>query len=368
MVHILPSLEMGGMERVVAEMVRRQVAREWSVAVLCTAREGALAPSVRDAGATVHQVSAVGARSWVHPIAVVRAIAAAAADVVHTHSGFWYRGALAAMQAKVPVRVHTVHGLLEQEPWWGPIEKHLAARRTTAVVAVSPPLAAYLQGPCRLLARQVSVVPNGVDVARFGARPDDSLRQRLGLSDQAFVVGTVARLAAVKHLDLMFGPLRALAEAGADPHFVIAGDGPERERLAALAVAAGVAPRVHFLGMVTDPAALLPAFDCYVLPSRAEGTSISLLEAMASRLPCIATQVGGNTEVLAGGGDAAGLLVPDDDEAALLHALQRLLHDRGLRSQLGATARARVEAVYSLEAMVDRYEQLYLGTTIGGSP
>jgi len=354
---LLPTLMMGGMERMVYDLALGLKCANLSVQVICTHAEGVLAAELRASGVAVSLLSVNGWRPWFGDPALVAALRTLRPDIVHTHSGFWWHGAVASRRASVPGTVHTVHGLHAKEPWWGPTEKRLAATLTDRVVAVSPALSTYLTAKCSLPARQVVTLPNGVDLARFGDAQPMPLRDQLALSPQAFVFGTVARLAPVKNLDLGITVLPKLVEQGVDAHFVLAGDGSERVRLEGVVAAAGLAPRVHFLGEVAEPNRFLAALDVFTLTSYAEGTSISLLEAMASRLPCVVTAVGGNPDVVANG--EAGVLIPDNDAPALADALLMLARDAAQRSALGQLARQRVQSVYSLEAMVESYLQLY---------
>src|SRR5262249_36402224 len=138
---------------------------------------------------------------------------------------------------------------------------------------------------------------------------------------------------------------------------VLVGDGPDRAALEAQAVALGIEERVHFTGAVADPAEYLRAADAFVLPSVAEGMSNSLLEAMATGLPCLASDIGGNTDLIES--ERTGLLVPPSDWNAWRGALTRVVEDRHLARRLGDAARARIDAEFSLTVVVDRYLALY---------
>jgi glycosyltransferase involved in cell wall biosynthesis len=159
-----------------------------------------------------------------------------------------------------------------------------------------------------------------------------------------------------KNLAMLLEAWPAVAEAtGAS--LILVGDGEERQRLGDLARRLGVGDRISFAGRVEDPAEHLRAADAFVLPSVAEGMSNSLLEAMATGLPCLASAIGGNTDLL--GNPVTGLLLPPDQPRAWSEAIIRVLTDRDLSSHLGSAARARIEAEFSIEAVVDRYEELY---------
>ncbi|WP_406696573.1 glycosyltransferase family 4 protein [Singulisphaera sp. Ch08] len=139
-------------------------------------------------------------------------------------------------------------------------------------------------------------------------------------------------------------------------NLILVGQGPEHDRLKARVAELGIADRVQFAGAVNDPADILRAADLFVLPSVAEGMSNSLLEAMATALPCVASGIGGNVDLI---GEGVGRLVIGDDPAMWSDALIEILGDRDHASRMGATARHRVETEFALPIVVDRYLTLY---------
>jgi len=181
-----------------------------------------------------------------------------------------------------------------------------------------------------------------------------ALRRSWGVPDGALVVGSVGRLAAVKNYGLL---VRAVASSGLDVHLVLAGEGPERPALLAIAHALGIAPRVHLLGHCNDVDRVLGAFDVFVLPSFSEGMSNTLLEAMAAGVPAVASAVGGNGEIVRDGID--GRLFASDDEPALAACLVELCADDAQRARFAAAARDRVHSTFDIRSMIERYEQLY---------
>ncbi len=164
------------------------------------------------------------------------------------------------------------------------------------------------------------------------------------------------RLHPQKNLDLLLDVWPVVARrTGA--HLVLVGGGPDRDRLAERARDLQVAEHVHPTGPVADPADYLRAADVFALPSVAEGMSNSLLEAMSTALPCLASAIGGNTDLLDDG--RCGLLVAPDDRDAWTAALIRVLEDKEFARALGETARQRIESEFALPVVVDRYVALY---------
>jgi len=202
-------------------------------------------------------------------------------------------------------------------------------------------------------------IPNGVDAARF--RPVDAvgqqrLRTQLGIANDAFLVGCVADLFAVKrHVDLV-DALARVRETCPQVHLLLVGEGPLRGTIQARARALRIEDSVHMLGSRKDVDTLLPALDLFALASDTEGLSNAILEAQACGLPVIATHVGGNPDLV---GDDCGVLVPARDPDAMAEAMRALLRDADLRTRMGAAARSRVLRNHSVDNMTQTYASLY---------
>jgi glycosyltransferase involved in cell wall biosynthesis len=209
----------------------------------------------------------------------------------------------------------------------------------------------------------------------LGVPPARMTRIASGVDERHFAPGTSAlvdvlparprvmftgRLHPQKNLDVLIDAWPTVARAtGAS--LILVGHGVERERLEQRVRELGVSDRVRFLGAVDDPADALRAADVFALPSVAEGMSNSLLEAMATGLPCVASDIGGNQDLL--GRDAAGVLVPGNDPRTWAEELVALLRDEERRRMLGALARARIEGEFALGKVVMRYIDLYRSLT-----
>src|SRR5262245_5595538 len=202
------------------------------------------------------------------------------------------------------------------------------------------------------------LIPNGVREEALGPLRDGHVvRAALGLPPGARVVGAVSRLAWKKGIRFLIQATPRLIEAVPETRVAIAGDGPLRAELEAEAAALGVADRVLFLGSRDDTIDLLAAFDVFVLPSVVEGMSNALIEAMAARRAVVATDVGGNAEVVVDG--ETGFLVKSADPDALATAILKLLDAPELAADMGAAGRRRVLEQYRIDVMVERIQGLY---------
>jgi glycosyltransferase involved in cell wall biosynthesis len=208
---------------------------------------------------------------------------------------------------------------------------------------------------------------NGVDVRMFQPGPHSArVRGVLGTVPGEVVIGHVARFMPVKNHMLLVNAMARVARVRSNCRLALIGDGVLRPHVEHEVSRLGIQDRVAFLGHLTDLPAVYRDLDIAVLSSVSEATSISILEAMASGLPVVATAVGGTPELLAHG--EAGLLVPSEDADALADALVRLVDSVGERRRLGQAARERAVALFSEDAMLDAYEELYSGAAAPAWP
>ncbi len=359
-VHVVENLERGGLERAVIDLATAQVARGDRVRIVCLFERGQLADEAEASGVPVQ---ACGKRGGFDPGVLWRLRRQLrGAEILHTHNaGAHYHAIAAAFGLPLRRRVNTRHGMGALD---ASSRREALYRRTMpftdAVATVCEAARSDLARRAALPAGKLVAVPNGIRVERFTAADASAraaLRAELELAAGTRVLGTVGRLNPVKdHAGLIhaFAELRA---GGVDAALVIAGDGALRGELEALVAARGLAGQVRLLGDRSDVARLLRGFDAFVLPSLSEGYSIALLEACATALPIVATQVGGNAEIVRDG--VNGLLVPPRDRAALAQALRRVLADNALAARFAQAGRDWVMAEGSVATMAERYAALY---------
>jgi len=348
----------GGAERHLLEMWRRIDRSRFDVRIAVLKREGAFTPLVEATGLPIHDLGVgrrlydlTGLRGLLRLVSVVREFRP---DVIHGYLfGPNLFAALAGRLCGVPVVCVAKRNVDAFESPRQVAVQRLAHRLATHVTAVSREVAATSVA-LGIPADRVTVIENGVDVARFDGATHRAAIE--GLPDGAPLVGSVGCLAPRKDYGTLLAALAALAPRRAF-RCAIAGDGPERPALEARAAELGLAERVRFLGERTDVDRLLPAFDVFTLSSREEGIPNALLEAMAAARPCVATRVGGNAEVLEDG--RTGWLVPAQDPAALAAALEEALSDPGEAGRRGAAARRAMVSERSIDAMVRRHEAFY---------
>ena len=177
------------------------------------------------------------------------------------------------------------------------------------------------------------------------------VRAELGIPPDAPVVLVFSRLNRMKGIEYFLEAVVEVSRRYPEVRFVIAGDGDNRAELEAYAAKLGIASKVLFTGFRTDLPHLLAEADLSVLPSLSEGLSNSILEAMSAGVPVVATNVGGNPEIVEDG--VTGLLVPARDSAALAKAMIRMFEEPGLRLEFGAAGRRRINTVFSMERSVE---------------
>jgi glycosyltransferase involved in cell wall biosynthesis len=224
------------------------------------------------------------------------------------------------------------------------------------VTVVHPGLVDYFTRELRVRRERVHYVPNGVAIPEMSQRVETRarVRARYAVASESFVFLFAGRLHPTKDLPTLLAAVKIVAAARSCSLWLV-GDGPERATLEALSREEGLTEVVRFCGATSDIAPFLAAADAFVMSSATEGLPMVLLEAMASRLPCIATAVGGIPGLL---GQGVGLLVPPRDPPALAAAMRRLMGEEALRSQMSSLGLQKVAREYDFERVVDQYLDL----------
>jgi len=357
------SLAMGGIETMLVDMIRLLPRDQFSPEVAVFESGGSLEAVLEERGVPVHRLNkkeGVDAGLFLRLRQLIRE---REIKVVHSHNySAWIYACVAARSAGGIVHVHTEHSVVENVGRRYLMQRWLS-KLTSHVVAVSQHVHDVMIDGIGVAPTRVKLIANGVNTDRFA--PDMAIRRSaradIGLLDDDIAIGIVARLVPVKNHSLL---LRAAAPLLKDENLsakaVIVGDGPERAALESLAAELGVSRRVIFLGERRDTEKLLNAMDIYVLSSISEGMNLTLLEAMSAALPVVATDVGGNGELVENG--ISGHLVNLGDIDAMTGRLRELAHSPTLRREMGAAGRMSIIRRFDERVMIGHYLTLYGGT------
>jgi glycosyltransferase involved in cell wall biosynthesis len=364
---ITESLPFGGAQRNTLLTVAGLVRDGYPTALAC-GPGGPLIPLAREAGALVHVVPPLvreiaPGRDTRALLALYRVLRGGRYDIVHTHSSkAGLLGRLAAWLARVPVIVHTIHGLafeLRGAGGRGYLAYERALGRVTRrVICVGEVFRQEVERWGVVPPGKLVTVHSGIDLAAYVPTVGGAeLKRVLGLGDAWPLIGTIGRLVPNKApLDLV-AALPHLLRVHPGAHAVFAGDGPLRADIEETARALGVQHAVTLLGQRDDIADLLDALDVYVMCSRSEGVGRALSEALAFGVPVVATPVNGVTELVEDG--ETGLIVPVGAPVRIAGAIARLVQDRALAARLGAGGRERARRLMDSRRMVAALEALY---------
>jgi glycosyltransferase involved in cell wall biosynthesis len=257
---------------------------------------------------------------------------------------------MAGWLAGVKTIIYTDHGRSFPDSWKTILLDRIYSRITHHVVAVSGQLAEYLHTVVRLDRRKIRVIINGIDTRSF-------VPLTSGVFHPVRRIGIIARLVPVKDVATLLRAFKLVREKFPGIRLDVVGDGPERGSLEILAEELSISSSVMFHGFRRDIAAVLQEIDIFVLSSRSEGTSITLLEAMAAGKPVVVTNVGGSSAVVENG--VNGFLVPSQNVEYMAAALHQLVNDDDLRNKMSMNNIASVDRQYSIRSMVRSYEKLY---------
>ena len=357
-VHLIYRFDFGGLETLVAECINRMPAQQYRHAVVCLTGYTEFSRKISRPDVEIVALDKPPGLGLATHFKLWKLLRRLKPAVLHSYNLAAVEYACTAALAGVPVRVHAEHGRDAGDPH-GLNRKHNLLRRGVTpfidrYVPVSDDLQRWLRQVVGVPDAKTLMIANGVDTERF--RPSRRASQR-----DEFVIGTVGRIQDVKNQSGLidaFILLRAMLPGHRDRlRLSIVGDGPLLGMITEKVRAAGLQDVVWLPGSRTDIAEVLSGFDVFALPSIAEGTPVTILEAMACGLPVVASRVGGIPEVVEQ--QATGLLVPPSDALALADALAVYVQDPQLAERHGAAGRVRVERSNSIAAMVAGYAGLY---------
>jgi glycosyltransferase involved in cell wall biosynthesis len=385
---IILNLDIGGAQKVVHTLVKYLAAG--CKPVVCTFRDGPLRHDIERLGIPVeilpqrkHSIVALPlfildmVRIWKALAALVRKYEL---DVIQTHllTSLDYLVLILCYTTSLSAVYWTFHSFnfeidgsqLTRHRWLlGPkkvthrLLYRWAARPVSGYIAISDQVGQAMLDVIGPIGHKVAVIPNGVDIDRYGSRLDDQrapIRAELGLDADARLIAMVGTLKEVKGHCFMIEAMVTLAPRYPDLHLLLVGDGELRSDLETQVSKSDLEDRIHFLGSRSDVADLLAASDLFVLPSLWEGLSMALLEAMATGLPIVASKVSGTVQAIVPG--EHGLLIPPGDTQAIVDGISQVLSDPDWARAMGEAAKLRVQAEFSAQKQADEHLRLYYRT------
>jgi sugar transferase (PEP-CTERM/EpsH1 system associated) len=350
-VHLVLSLGVGGLEKVVMDLARFMARDRFECRVLCLREKGAQAIRLEAAGIPVESLNCPELPKVRTLLRLIQRLRELQPQVLHTHNpGPHLFGALAAPAVWIRVLVHTKHGRNQPRRPLAVMVNRLAALLSNCIVAVSEGTELVARRVERIPERKLHVIHNGIDPSGFPSRVQRSATPGCRAIH-------VARLQRIKDQPTLLHAARLVVDAEPGFRLDIVGDGPDRADLTALVEKLGLGGHVRFLGQRDDVANLLAGADLFVLSSVSEGVPMTLLEAMAAGLPAVVTDVGGNREIVVP--RETGFVVPPQSPTALADAIVKIMRDPAMAQRMGEASRRRVEADFDVRQVVARYQALY---------
>ncbi|CAN5395758.1 glycosyltransferase [soil metagenome] len=365
--HVVYSFDVGGLENGIVNLINNMPADAYRHAIVALTKASDFKLRIKREDVLIVQLhKPPGQGIWLYP-RLFRLFRQLRPTIVHTRNLAALETMVPAWLAGVPVRIHGEHGR-DVDDLDGSSQRHRWMRRIYRpfvhhYFAVSRDLAEYLAQKIDVAPQRITQVYNGVDSGRFRRVDGESFRTPGSpfAGPIHWTIGTVGRMQHVKDQTLLANAfvlaLQRQPALRSRLRLVMVGDGPLRLAAQAILDAAGVAEIAWLPGERNDVPDVMRGIDCFVLPSLAEGISNTILEAMASGLPVIATRVGGNADLVEDG--KSGLIVPPGDANAMADAIRALANDPNQASAMGAAGRQIAEQKFSIRSMVQTYQGVY---------
>lgn len=369
-VHIIYKLDIGGLETVLVEFINRCPRETYRHIILCLTDFTSFKDRINNPDVEVvalHKQSGKDLKIFFKVLSFLRAVNP---KIVHTYNLASLEYQLAAFICGIPLRIHAEHGR-DISDIYGENKKYILLRRVMNLVLhhwvpVSKELALWLVEKVKISEKKIRLIHNGVDTKTFQPsflQTHSPIEQVLPKKSNSFTIGSIGRLDGVKdHQNLIMAFSLLLEKVKHDDIVLklqIVGEGPERNRLEAVIARHHLEKSVDLAGAKNNISEVLHAMDIFVLPSKAEGIPMTVLEACASGLPIVATDVGGLNEIITE--NKNGFLVEPGEPDELAKAIGNYLTNAELISAHGLCGRKHIVENFSLDKMTNSYLALYDG-------
>lgn len=349
---IVQSLECGGLEKMVISLAERLNKKSSCASICCLDKTGELAQEAEYKNIKVIAVRKKPGIDLPLVIKLAGIFRREKINVVHTHNlGPLFYGTLAARLSRVPVVINTRHGREAK------VSLKLLWAMNDNIVAISHDARRRLLKFNRINEERIKVIYNGIDIKKFSEINSAQNKKIFNFDSSALVIGTIARLAPEKDQFTLIDAFSEVSQKLDNTRLIIVGDGTLRKELESYCRKRNLANKILFLGFRQDIPKILSIFDVFVLSSITEGISLTLLEAMAASRPIVATNVGGNPEIIDNG--VTGFLVPPKSPDRMAEAIIKILSDKELAGKMKLAGYKRVKEKFSLDRMTEAYNNLY---------
>jgi sugar transferase (PEP-CTERM/EpsH1 system associated) len=369
--HVVHSLEVGGLENGLVNLLNRLDPDRFEHSICCLTRSGGFAGRITSRRVRIFELKLRPGQFRFPLLRLIRLFREIAPHIIHSRGWATVDATFAARFAGGAAIVHGEHGRdlpdKDGDNWKRNQIRRLVGLNVSRYIVVCNFFRSWLIQSCRVPARKIVHIPNGVDASTFYPKRDcyvdvdgkseSDWRGSLGIASDAVILGSIGRLDPVKDFPTLLNGFAEIRSQFPQAVLVIVGDGPVREKLIRIGNDHGLGDSVKWLGERGDIPALLRRFDLFVQTSAFEGMSNTILEAMASGLPIVATDTGGNSELIHN--NQNGALISVGDVSALTAAVGAYLRNPALKMEHGTASRRRVERDFDLSLMAGRYTEMY---------
>ncbi|MBU0477116.1 GT4 family glycosyltransferase PelF, partial [bacterium] len=356
---IIATLDIGGAERQLVELVKRLDKNKYNVTVCCITRGGPMEENLKKLGIEYHLLHKRFKFDFTVIFKLTRLIRQKKIDLVHTWNftaNAW--GRLCAWVAGVPIIIASEHGTFSPVLKRQILVDKLLSKCTDKIITVSNNFKECIERIEKIPHEKIIAIHNGIDINEFGTSVNNAnLKNELKIDKECPVVGIVARLDPLKDHESFLRAAEYIIKKMPEVRFLIVGDGELRGKLESLAKEVGLSKKVIFTGFRRDITNILSIINVFVLCSISEALGIAVLEAMASSKPVVATNVGGIPEVVKD--EETGILVPPGNPEALAESITRLLKNKEEARRIGLAGRRRVEKYFDIKLKVKKVEEIY---------
>ena len=359
---VLHTLEIGGAEKLAYDIAKK-FDTSFEFSFFCLDDLGYLSDVIRKEGGNTYCYGRKEGWDFSLIKKFASLISEKKVDIIHAHqyTPYFYSVLAAFFSSRKPAVIFTEHGRHQPDKVrpkrvvFNKIFQYFTSRFTGVAKFSKDSLVEFE----KISSSKIDVIYNGIDLKNFPehfSKPE--IRKKLGFKIDDKLIGIIARLDPIKDHKSLISAFSLIKDKINNCKLLIIGDGPMREELEQQTDALNLKNNIVFLGMRTDVPDLLMVLDVFVLPSVMEATSVTLLEAMSASLPVIATNVGGNKEIVIDG--TTGILVEPQTPEQIADAIEKILTDTAFAAKMGLAGRKRVEQYFTFDKMIEQYKNLYL--------